>query len=62
MLILPDIVQAARTGLPRIRELSDLGEGRYAGLDTVCNGILSGTPFETEDATSLESILNGTVD
>ena len=62
MLILPDIVQTARTGLPLIRELSDFGEGRYAGLDSFCGGILSGTPLETEDAASLEAILNGTVD
>ena len=62
MLILPDIVQTARTGLPLIRELGDFGEGRYAGLDSFCGGILSGTPLETEDAASLESILNGTVD
>lgn len=62
MLILPDIVQNARIGLPRIRELGDLAEGRYAGLDTFCGGILSGTPFETEDAASLESILKGSVD
>ena len=60
-IILPDIIGAARTGLPRIRDLRDLGEGRYAGLDTVCNGILSGAPFEVEDAAALESILSGTV-
>ena len=62
MLILPDIVETARTGLPRVRDLCDLGEGRYAGLDTFCSGILSGTPFETEDAASLEAILTGAVD
>lgn len=62
MLILPDIAQTARVGLPRLRKLSDLVEGRYAGLDAFCSGILSGTPFEAEDAASLESILNGTVD
>ena len=60
-IILPDIIDAARTGLPRIRDLRDLREGRYAGLDTVCNGILSGAPFEVEDAAALESILSGTV-
>jgi len=60
MLILPDIVETARTGLPRVRDLSDLGEGRYAGLDTFCSGILSGTPLETEDAASLAWILSGT--
>ena len=62
MLILPDIVEAGRIGVPPVRNLGDLVEGRYAGLDTFCSGILSGTPFETEDAASLESILNGTVD
>jgi len=62
MLILPDIVNATHIGIPRIRDLRDLKPGRYAGLDTFCNGVLSGTPFETEDAASLESILNGTVD
>lgn len=62
MLILPDIVPGARIGLPRVRDLSDLSEGRYAGLDTFCNGIMSGTPLETEDAVSLASILDGTVD
>ena len=60
MIILPDI-DATRTGLPRVRNLRDLREGRYAGLDTVCNGILSGAPFEAEDATALQSILSGTV-
>jgi hypothetical protein len=28
-----------------LRKLSDLGEGRFAGLDAVCDGILKGTPF-----------------
>lgn len=60
-IILPDIIDAARTGLPRIRDLRDLREGRYAGLDAICNGILSGAPFEVEDAAALESILSGTV-
>jgi len=62
MLIVPDIVNAKRIGLPRIRDLRDLRPGRYAGLDTFCDGILSGTPFETEDTASLEAILSGTVD
>ena len=59
MMVLPDIIDLARTGLPRIRDLRDLREGRYAGLDTACDGILSGAPFETEDAAALESILSG---
>ena len=59
MMVLPDIVDVAHTGLPRIRDLRDLREGRYAGLDTVCDGILSGGPFETDDAAALESILSG---
>lgn len=59
MMVLPDIIDLARTGLPRIRDLRDLREGRYAGLDTACDGILSGAPFETDDAVALESILSG---
>ncbi len=62
MLILPDIVQTERIGLPRIRDLRDLGQGRYAGLDAFCNGIMHGSPFEAEDEASLEAILSGTID
>jgi len=61
MIILPDIIDAARTGLPRIRDLRDLEPGRYTGLDALCNGIMSGTPFEAEDPMVLESILDGKV-
>ena len=62
MVILPDIISAVRTGLPRVRDLNDFRAGRYAGLDTICNGILFGTPFDAEDPEALESILNRTVD
>jgi hypothetical protein len=62
MLIMPDIVNARRIGLPRIRDLADLREGRYAGLDAFCNGVLFGAPFEADDEASLLSVLNGTAD
>lgn len=62
MLILPDIVNARRIGLPRIRNLADLREGRYAGLDAFCNGVLFGTPFETDDEASVLSVIMGTAD
>jgi len=61
MIILPDVVSTPRTGLPRIRDLRDLRPGRYTGIDTLCDGILNGTPFEADDAVALESILKGAV-
>jgi hypothetical protein len=62
MLVIPDIVNASRIGLPRIRNLADLREGRYAGLDAFCDGVLEGTPFETEDEASVLTVINGTAD
>jgi hypothetical protein len=62
MLIMPDIVNARRIGLPRIRDLADLRSGRYAGLDAFCDGVLFGAPFETEDPASVLSVINGTAD
>jgi hypothetical protein len=62
MLILPDVVPEANIGLPGVKKLADLGAGHYAGLDTFCDGILKGTPFETEDEASLEAVLSRSVD
>jgi hypothetical protein len=61
MLILPDIVDARYVGLPRVRDLDDLLPGRYAGLDAFCNGIQYGSPFEAEDLTSLQAVLDGSM-
>jgi hypothetical protein len=62
MLILPDIVNARHIGLPRVRDLRDLTPGHYAGVDAFCDGVMSGSPFEAEDETSLQSVLAGTMD
>lgn len=61
-IIMPDIVDVTRSGLPRVRSVRDLLPGRYAGLDAVCNGILAGTPFEVDDAAAVEAVLSGAVD
>ena len=60
-IILPDIVDVARTGLPRVRDLGDLLPGRYVGLDAVCDVILHGTAFEADDPAAVDAVISGAV-
>jgi hypothetical protein len=51
-----DFVQAfpgPRRFTTEIDGLADLISGENAGLDTICNGILNGTPFHMEEAAAL---------
>ena len=42
---LPDFRYCAEATVPPIHDLGGLRPGAYSGLDIVCEGIMSGTPF-----------------
>jgi len=45
VIALPDFRYYAEATVPPIHDLGGLRPGAYSGLDTICEGIMSGTPF-----------------